>query len=251
MRYLIGLAMIGLVAAGCGPSRADTDAEPGAGAGAADRHDGHDAPGGQAAREEGRVAFSAQQVEAAGIRTVAVGPGRIETLLELSAVVDVNLDAQAHVNPRVGGLVRAIHARLGQAVRRGDPLCEIDSVDLGRAVGAFLGAQALLDASADILVRERALLARNLELAHEIFEREHDLAEREITTLSARYEAERALQEAQLRHDTRILELEARLAQQRIELVAAERELELLGLRHEDVTEIAAKAHEPHEPFGT
>ncbi|MCB9508496.1 MAG: efflux RND transporter periplasmic adaptor subunit [Myxococcales bacterium] len=242
MRRLITLTLVGFVLYGCGPSGADSE-HTSLTAG--------DAGGGHEEDEEGHVELTPDQLESAGIRTVAAGPGQIQTTLELSASVAASLDAQAHVNPRVGGLVRTIHAQLGQFVKAGDPLCEIDSVDLGRALSAFLGAKATVETSTDILERERELLTRNKDLASEIFERQRDLAEREITTLSARYEAERDFQDAQLRLDSRVLELEARLARERIELVAAERELKILGLEPEALNEIAGKADEPNAPFGT
>ncbi len=216
-----------------------------------DDHDEHDEHDDHDDHDEGRVELTAEQVKAAGIRTAAAELGQIESVLTLSATVAASLDAQAHINPRVGGLVRTIHAHLGQFVSAGDPLCEIDSVDLGRAVSAFLGARATVETSEDILSRERELLTRNLELAREIFDRERDLADREITTLSARYAAEQAFQDAQLRLDSRVLEIEARLARERIELAAAHRELDILGLEATELAEIVATGDEPHAPFGT
>ena len=222
----------------------------GCGGSTVDEHDDHEEAG-DSHEEDEHVTLTPAQVEAAGIRTETAGTGRIESLLELSAAVDVDLDAQAHVNPRIRGLVRRVHVALGQSVSLGDPLCTIDSVELGRAVGEYLADHSTLAATLDVLERERALLQSNLELARQVFERERDLAEREITTLTARYEAERALQEAELRHDSRLLELEARLARERIELAAAERELEILGLSHDEVVALPTVADTAHEPLGT
>ena len=112
--------------------------------------------------------------------------------------------------------------------RAGDVLCEIDSADFGRLVSMFITAQATVTMDTETLAAERVLLERNVELAQEVFDREQALAEQEITTLAARYEAERRWQDARLRRDSRLLELESRLARDRIELVAAERELELI-----------------------
>ncbi len=252
MRTLIALSLIPFVLIGCGHS--DHSGEPTTQAASDDGHDQHEEDGVHVEdeeHEEGHVELTSDQVEAAGITTASVQSGQIDSVLTLSASVAASLDAQAHINPRVGGLVRKIHASLGQSVTTGDPLCEIDSVDLGRAVSAFLGAKATVETSEETLARERELLTRNLELAREIFERERDLAEREITTLSAQYAAEQALQDAQLRLDSRVLEIEARLARERIELAASHRELDILGLEATDLATIVATGDEPHAPFGT
>jgi RND family efflux transporter MFP subunit len=165
--------------------------------------------------------------------------------------VAVNRDALSHVNPRVAGLVIRIHVALGQTVQEGDPLCELDSVELGRAVADYLAQRASLQTTEQILARERELLDGDVALAEQVFERERDLAEQQITTLGSRYEAERALQETRLERDARILELQARASRERIALVAAERELELMGLSHEAVDELEQAADEPHAPLGS
>lgn len=252
MKTLIALSLIPFVLFGCGPS--EHSGESTTQAASDDAHDQHEEDGEHVEDEEhkeGHVELTADQIEAAGIRTAAVQAGHIDSLLTLSASVAASLDAQAHINPRVGGLVRKIHASIGQSVSTGDPLCELESVDLGRAVSAFLGAQATVETSQDTLARERELLTRNLELAKVIYERERDLAERKITTLSTQYAAEQALQNAQLRLDSRVLEIEARLSRERIELAAAHRELDILGLEATDLATIVATGDEPHAPFGT
>jgi cobalt-zinc-cadmium efflux system membrane fusion protein len=251
MKSLITLTLMMVPFSGCGPSNANEEHSTHAATGAtADTHQDEGDHGDEEEHEEGHVELTAEQVEAAEIRTAAAEAGRIDTVLTLSASVSANLDAQAHISPRVGGLVRKIHASLGQSISTGDPLCEIDSVDLGRAASAFLAAAATVETSKDTLARERELLTRNLDLAREIFERERDLAEREITTLSAQYAAEQALQDAQLRLDSRVLEIEARLARERVEQLAAQRELEILGVEPADLVKMAASGDEPHAPFG-
>lgn len=206
-----------------------------------DEHDENDA---------GLVVLTAAQVEAAAITFQAVGPGRIETLLELTATAAVNRDAQAHVNPRIGGLVNAIHVQLGEFVTAGTPLCELDSVELGKAAGEFLSAQATVQATEDTLKREMELLAGSVDLARAVFERERNLAEKELTTLSAQYEAERTLLDAELGRDSRMLELESRLGRERIDLSSAERTLELLGRSHDELDAMAANGDQAHAPLG-
>jgi len=193
----------------------------------------------QPVEPDGRAAsllleLSSQQVASAGIRTTPVGPGLFETTLELSAVVGQNLDTQAHVNPRVPGIVIRIQGHLGKKVAAGDPLCQIDSVELGRAVSDFQKAGMILKNSETALAQERSLLDRGVGIARKIFEREKDLAEKEITTLRFFYDAEKALQEAQLRRDSRILELQRRIDQDQVDFATARTRLLILGMHPED-----------------
>ncbi|MFQ5749377.1 MAG: hypothetical protein ACE5H3_07975, partial [Planctomycetota bacterium] len=81
-----------------------------------------------------------------------------------------------------------IQGHLGQKVAAGDPLCEIDSVELGRAVSDFQKAGTILKNSEAALAQERSLLDRGVAIAKKIFEREKDLAEKEITTLRFFYD---------------------------------------------------------------
>jgi len=201
--------------------------------------------------EQGPIELTAKQMTSAGVQTLLAGPGTVESTLRLAATAAPDLDARSHVTPRVRGLARSIQVGLGDTVRKGDVLCEIDSPEFGRLVSAYITAAATLAMDEQTLAGERALLERNVELAQEVFDREEDLAEQGIATLAGRYEAETRLQDARLRRDSRLLELGARVAKARIDLVAAERELEILGVPHDDLPSIASAASEPHATLGT
>lgn len=207
-----------------------------------DEHDEHE--------DEGIVVLTAEQMEGAGIFTVRAAPGSVELRLDLSAVVSANLDARAHVTPHIDGHVHAVHAGLGQEVSAGDLLCEVESVGFGRLASAYVTANATLQLDEGILAGELAVLERNVELAQEVFDRELELAEQGLATLSSRYAAESRLQEARLRRDSRTLELEARISRDRIALVAAERELEILGVTHDALADMVTAAQEGHTSLG-
>lgn len=233
------LAAVLVVACGPGESAAD---------------DGSDARASEGTHEEEGheelVVLSEDQMAAAGITIVEAGPALLRVQLELAAVVAPNLDAQAQVTPRVSGIVNGVHVGLGDDVRAGDLLCEIDSTEFGRLVSGYVTALATVQIDEETLEGEQTVLERNVELALEVFEREEELADQGIATLSARYAAESRLQEARLERDSRLLELKARVARGRIELVAAERELELLGVSHETLEAVAEAVGEPHAQLG-
>lgn len=210
-------------------------------AGAHDPHADEAAQTPDAAAHEGEeiLQLDEAQVLAAGIAVQAAGPGPIESVLELTAIVGENQDAQAHVTPRVPGLVRTIFGRLGQEVKAGDPLCEIESIVFGQAVGVFRKAGATLVNSEQALRQEKDLLERAVELAEKVYAREMDLAKQEITTVRFLYDAEKELQEARLRRDRRLLELQGNIEADRVDFEASRTQLRILGLDDEALDALA------------
>jgi membrane fusion protein, heavy metal efflux system len=207
-------------------------------------HEGHDhgAPG--ASGDE--VGLTDAQVEAAGIKIQAARPGTVTERLRLTAVVQENLDAQAHLTPKVPGLVVSIHKQLGDRVEVGEVLCELDSTQLGEAASSFMEAQASLEAGQETLLQETALLERGVEVARTIFEREERLKDDEITTLRPYYEAEKALAEAQLARDSRLLTLRGDVRMREIHLHTAEERLRILGLSSENLADLERDEEHGH-----
>ena len=96
---------------------------------------------------------------------LAVGPAQkrpAQELLPLNGEVALNAAALTHVSPRVSGAVRAIRVELGRPVRKGDALFEIESPELGLALGAYRKNKALAALALKKLERERALAAQKL-----------------------------------------------------------------------------------------
>jgi len=247
---LMAMALLLFAAGACGPADDGHghDGEAGHKEHGAHEGEGHDEHEG----ESGVVHLSEDQVERAGVRTQSAGPGTIDAILRLDAVVTENEDSQSHVNPRAAGIIREIHVGLGDTVARGDALCEIDSVELGEAVGSYLKARATASAARGLLAKERDLFAQRIEtasrvldgaiaVARRIRDREKELEGEGISTLRPLLEAERALQEAELtkeqaltdlqaERDTRILELESAAAAAAIEEHAEGDHLRVLGV---------------------
>lgn len=117
-----------------------------------------------------------------------------QTLLPLNGEIALNASALTHVSPRVPGTIRTIHAALGKKVEKGDVLFEIETAQLGLALGAYRKNKALA-----------ALALKNVE-------REQALAEKRISP-----EADRV--EAQMKYE-----------EYRIELESAENALSVMGL---------------------
>jgi cobalt-zinc-cadmium efflux system membrane fusion protein len=128
--------------------------------------------------EEGIVELSPEKLSAIQIETAPVERRNLSVLLETTGEVGYEEDRIAHVAPRVPGRVQRVPVSLGDEVRRGQVLAVLDSVELGQAKAAFLGAR----------TREN--------LARQNYERERSLYEDRITSEREMLEARAAYEEA-------------------------------------------------------
>lgn len=130
--------------------------------------------------DEEKIAFTDEQVKAAGVAIESAGPARIRTSLQLPGEIRFNEDRTAHVVPRVAGVVDSVSANLGQEVKRGQVLAVLSSPGLSEQRSALQSAQ------------------RRLELARSTYEREKTLWEEKISPQQDYQQARQAMQEAQI-----------------------------------------------------
>jgi len=130
--------------------------------------------------DEEKIAFTDEQVKAAGVAIESAGPARIRTSLQLPGEIRFNEDRTAHVVPRVAGVVDSVSANLGQEVKRGQVLAVLSSPGLSEQRSALQSAQ------------------RRLELARSTYEREKKLWEEKISPQQDYLQARQAMQEAQI-----------------------------------------------------
>jgi len=130
--------------------------------------------------DEEKIAFTDEQVKAAGMSIESAGPARIKTSLQLPGEIKFNEDRTAHVVPRVAGVVDSVSANLGQEVKRGQVLAVLSSPGLSEQRSALQSAQ------------------RRLELARSTYEREKKLWEEKISPQQDYLQAQQAMQEAQI-----------------------------------------------------
>lgn len=128
--------------------------------------------------EVGVVRVPAKLVEGGLLKTASVSKRRVEAPMALTGEVRFDERQVTHISPRIEGTVRKVHASLGERVRRGQPIVELESVQLGEAESDYLAAQA------------------SLRLARSSFERQEQLRKEQISSereyLSARQEHEAA-----------------------------------------------------------
>ncbi|MGS7251745.1 efflux RND transporter periplasmic adaptor subunit [Pseudomonas anuradhapurensis] len=130
--------------------------------------------------QAGALHLTPAQFEAAGIQLATAGPGELGSTISFPGEIRFDEDRTAHVVPRVPGVVEAVQAELGQAVKRGQVL-------------AVIASQQISD-----LRSEQQAAQRRLELARLTFQREQQLWQARISAEQDYLQARQALQEAEI-----------------------------------------------------
>jgi len=141
---------------------------------------GEEAAGESHAEQPGKLHLSRAQIEAAGVQLATAGPGELGNAISFPGEIRFDEDRTAHVVPRVPGVVEAVQAELGQAVKRGQVL-------------AVIASQQISD-----LRSEQQAAQRRLELARLTFQREQQLWQERISAEQDYLQARQALQEAEI-----------------------------------------------------
>ena len=169
------LPVLLLPLAACGPAPAPGDAAPSpvspleANAGGhSDEHEDH---------EEGVVVLSAAAAGRSEIRTAAAEERALPAQLRTTGEVDFDQTRLAHVSPRISGRVHRVDAVLGERVRGGRILAEIDSIELGQAKAAFLQTKAKEELARKSHGRAQSLLRDRIASEQEVLEAEAELRE--------------------------------------------------------------------------
>lgn len=134
----------------------------------------HDEHGEHEEHDENAVTFPAAAQKANGVHVVPVARREVDSRLETTGEIAENTDAEAHVTPRVAGRVLAVRKTVGDWVRAGETLVQLESEALGQAQAAFLEAQARQDLATQTLARQRALHKGELTARKEVLAAEHE-----------------------------------------------------------------------------
>jgi len=105
--------------------------------GGEDNHDeGEEGHGGHDEHEEsGAVDLTAAQMQIAGIEVETLQLQNISASIQAAGEVMLNAYRTVQVTPRIAGQVLARHARLGDEVKKGQPLVTLSSVEMAEAQG--------------------------------------------------------------------------------------------------------------------
>ncbi len=120
-----------------------------------------------------------------GIVVSTAGPGHLKTITELPGQVHVNDDHLAHVTPRVSGVVREVLVTLGDHVRKGQVVAELESRELADAVSEWLAARQRLALTEKVAEREKRLFEQRVSAEQDYLDATTARAEAQIDLQSA------------------------------------------------------------------
>jgi len=104
------------------------------------------------------------------IRIARVTTRRTETVIRATGEISMNENATVHVSPRVPGIIRQVNVDMGSEVPRGAVLLEIESMELGEALGQYRMGRTLAALSAKTYERERSLYEQKIGSEQEMIE---------------------------------------------------------------------------------
>jgi RND family efflux transporter MFP subunit len=104
------------------------------------------------------VTLTKDAAERAGIERSRVTTQSVADSLRLPGVVEPNAYRQVAVTPLVGGRVVGVSARLGDRVRKGQPLAQVYSPEIAEARTKYVSAKAMLEAHDRELQRTQRLV---------------------------------------------------------------------------------------------
>ncbi len=143
------------------------------------------------------VQIDAQSQQEMGIWVEPAANRSLQGALAATGIVGEDPGRVAHIRPLARGLIKKAYARLGDRVSAGDPLVEYDNIELGLAIGEFLGAKAAEQQSLTDLEVKKKILERSLELlrAGALARTTYDIREAEFKDAEAKVSAARATTE--------------------------------------------------------
>jgi cobalt-zinc-cadmium efflux system membrane fusion protein len=108
------------------------------------------------------VKLTDSQMKLITLKVEAVKQGRIANDLVLNGEVTADQDRTVEVLPRTAGIVREVKGRLGDTIRAGAPLATIESSGAAEAEAAYLGAQSKAGLTRAQAVREEGLWRKGI-----------------------------------------------------------------------------------------
>jgi len=132
---------------------------------------------GRAKHDPNIVVLTPQAASRITIRTASAEERILAVELTTTGEVDFDHTRLAHVSPRISGQVHRVRAKLGEQVRAGKVLAEIDSIELGQSKAVYLQAKASEELARKGFARAQGLLADRIASEQEVLEAEAQLRE--------------------------------------------------------------------------
>ena len=143
-----------------------------------------DVPKPSSSETKGTLTLSADALRKNQIEIIEVKPQRLARDVEVVGSVELAPNYHAQIGPLIAGRIISIKAQVGDHVRAGQVLAELESSEVGQAQAAYLTARATSMAAQANLRREKELAERKVSS-----ERERELAEAAAITEQAQLSA--------------------------------------------------------------
>lgn len=129
---------------------------------------------------EGKVQLGPDQVKSAGIMISTVGPRRMQTTVELPGEIKADATREAHVVPRVQGVVLQVLKQAGDRVRQGEVMAVLNSRELADAKSTYIASSHHLEFIRVTLEREASLWKKKISAEREYLQAKRDAEEAEL-----------------------------------------------------------------------
>lgn len=129
--------------------------------------------------EHGVVKLSQEMQRSSGIEVKQVAIEEVAVPLSATAVIEMNMDRAAMINPRMTGKTVRIIASQGDKVKAGQPLAYLDSVELYKIWADYLKALGKVELTRKSLQREEILFQKKISPEKDVLKARQELGEAE------------------------------------------------------------------------
>ena len=179
----------------------------------------HSGQTGQTHSQENMVTLTDKAKVNIGLKTDEADIRAIETVVSVHGNVIAHPRRQAIVTPRTGGIVKRIHFSVGETVKKGDLLLELESLDLQMAQIELIEAASQQKSIVSKLARLTEIFAKQIR---------RELQTRQIDYLQSLSELQQLRMMAEKRKTIAVTEIISALEQMRFRLIKADVERQLL-----------------------
>lgn len=130
--------------------------------------------------EVGVVRANASMLEGGLFKTVKAEKKQVAVPISLTGEVRFDERRIGHVSSQVEGVIKKVHVALGQVVRTGQPLLELESVAVGDAQASYLETEAMLQLARQNFDRVSSLRQEGIASEKEFLQAKQELETAEI-----------------------------------------------------------------------
>lgn len=126
--------------------------------------------------------FSKEVAEANNIEIEKAGPGMLKQKVEAPAQIKIIPDQEAHIHPKISGIVVAACKNLGDPVSAGEVVAILESKEMAEAKASYLTALKKEQLSSTAYEREKKLHEKNISSTQDYNAAENTMEESKIET---------------------------------------------------------------------